>query len=59
MRLALALAERGAGQVSPNPKVGAVIVQGDQVVGEGWHTRFGELLAQYPEWSGHATDAGQ
>ncbi len=46
MRLALALAERGAGQVSPNPKVGAVIVLGDQVVGEGWHTRFGEAHAE-------------
>lgn len=46
MRLALALAERGAGQVSPNPKVGAIIVQGNQVVGEGWHTRFGEAHAE-------------
>lgn len=31
------LAERGRGHVSPNPAVGAVIMQGDQVVGEGWH----------------------
>ena len=31
------LARRGRGHVSPNPAVGAVILQGDQVVGEGWH----------------------
>ena len=31
------LAERGRGHVSPNPAVGAVIVQGGQAVGEGWH----------------------
>ncbi len=31
------LAERGRGHVSPNPAVGAVIMQGDAVVGEGWH----------------------
>ncbi len=31
------LAERGRGHVSPNPAVGAVVLRGDQVVGEGWH----------------------
>lgn len=31
------LAERGRGHVSPNPAVGAVVLQGDQAVGEGWH----------------------
>src|SRR5690348_18177991 len=29
--------QRGAGQASPNPMVGAVLVVGDQVVGEGFH----------------------
>lgn len=24
-----------------------------------WNQRFGELLAEYPEWSGHAPDPGQ
>ena len=37
MRTALELAERGWGRVSPNPMVGAVVVQGDEVVGEGWY----------------------
>ena len=31
------LAARGRGHVSPNPAVGAVLLQGEQVVGEGWH----------------------
>jgi len=38
---ALALAERGRYSVSPNPMVGAVIVAGRRVVGEGFHRRAG------------------
>jgi diaminohydroxyphosphoribosylaminopyrimidine deaminase/5-amino-6-(5-phosphoribosylamino)uracil reductase len=34
---AIALAERGRGLVSPNPMVGAVVVAGGSVVGQGWH----------------------
>ncbi|MEW6749915.1 MAG: bifunctional diaminohydroxyphosphoribosylaminopyrimidine deaminase/5-amino-6-(5-phosphoribosylamino)uracil reductase RibD [Candidatus Latescibacterota bacterium] len=41
MRRALRLAERGRGKVSPNPLVGAVVVHGEQVVGEGAHLRVG------------------
>ena len=41
MRRALALAARGAGNVSPNPLVGAVVVQGSRTVGEGWHAHYG------------------
>jgi diaminohydroxyphosphoribosylaminopyrimidine deaminase/5-amino-6-(5-phosphoribosylamino)uracil reductase len=41
MQRALELAARGQGAVEPNPMVGCVIVQGDTVVGEGWHQRFG------------------
>jgi diaminohydroxyphosphoribosylaminopyrimidine deaminase/5-amino-6-(5-phosphoribosylamino)uracil reductase len=37
MRRALDLAARGAGRVSPNPLVGAVVVRDGEVVGEGWH----------------------
>lgn len=37
MRHALELAKRGAGHVSPNPMVGAVIVKDDRIIGEGWH----------------------
>ena len=39
---ALLLAERGRGAVHPNPMVGCVIVAAaGEVVGEGWHARFG------------------
>jgi diaminohydroxyphosphoribosylaminopyrimidine deaminase / 5-amino-6-(5-phosphoribosylamino)uracil reductase len=46
MRRALALAERGWGQTAPNPMVGAVIVANGRVVGEGFHTRFGDAHAE-------------
>lgn len=39
---ALALAERGAGTVSPNPLVGAVLIGPDgDLWGQGWHGRYG------------------
>ena len=38
---ALDLAERGRGQVSPNPLVGAVVVREGKVLGEGWHAELG------------------
>lgn len=41
MQMAVQLAMRGAGQVAPNPLVGAVVVQNGVVVGEGWHAHFG------------------
>lgn len=46
MRRALELAERGAGRVAPNPKVGAVLVRHGQIVGEGWHAEFGQAHAE-------------
>ena len=41
MARALRLAERAAWTTRPNPMVGCVIAQGDEVVGEGWHQRAG------------------
>jgi diaminohydroxyphosphoribosylaminopyrimidine deaminase/5-amino-6-(5-phosphoribosylamino)uracil reductase len=42
MRLALDLAAKAIGMTSPNPMVGAVIVQDDvQIIAEGWHRRAG------------------
>lgn len=42
MRRAIELAGHGAGFVSPNPMVGAVIVAPDgRIIGEGWHRRYG------------------
>jgi len=43
---ALELAEAGRGRVSPNPLVGAVIVRGEVVIGEGHHAALGELHAE-------------
>src|ERR687889_423635 len=41
MRRALSLARKGWGQTAPNPMVGAVVVRDGQVVGEGYHERYG------------------
>jgi diaminohydroxyphosphoribosylaminopyrimidine deaminase / 5-amino-6-(5-phosphoribosylamino)uracil reductase len=41
MRRALELALLGAGSVSPNPMVGAVIVYEGEIIGEGYHQQFG------------------
>ncbi|MEC7641600.1 MAG: bifunctional diaminohydroxyphosphoribosylaminopyrimidine deaminase/5-amino-6-(5-phosphoribosylamino)uracil reductase RibD [Nitrospinota bacterium] len=41
MQRALSLAEKGAGQTSPNPLVGAVVVKKGQIVGEGYHKKAG------------------
>ena len=46
MARALRLAERGAYTTRPNPMVGCVIAQGEDVVGEGWHQRKGEAHAE-------------
>lgn len=46
MRRALELAKKGEGWVSPNPMVGAVIVKDGQIIGEGWHERYGEFHAE-------------
>jgi len=41
MLRALELARLGQGLVEPNPMVGCVVVKNGQIVGEGWHRRFG------------------
>jgi len=41
MERALELARRGWGRVAPNPLVGAVVLQGGAVVGEGYHAEYG------------------
>ncbi len=46
MGRALELAWRGWGRVSPNPLVGAVLLQDGTVVGEGWHAEYGGVHAE-------------
>jgi diaminohydroxyphosphoribosylaminopyrimidine deaminase/5-amino-6-(5-phosphoribosylamino)uracil reductase len=41
MKRALFLAEKGGTYVSPNPRVGAVLVKNGRIVGEGAHGRYG------------------
>jgi diaminohydroxyphosphoribosylaminopyrimidine deaminase/5-amino-6-(5-phosphoribosylamino)uracil reductase len=41
MRMTLSLARKGVGTTSPNPMVGALIVKGQKIVGEGYHKKAG------------------
>jgi diaminohydroxyphosphoribosylaminopyrimidine deaminase/5-amino-6-(5-phosphoribosylamino)uracil reductase len=40
------LAKLGAGSVSPNPMVGAVIVHKNRIIGEGYHKKYGQDHAE-------------
>lgn len=46
MQRCLELARRALGQTAPNPLVGCVIVQGEQIVGEGFHPQAGQPHAE-------------
>ena len=46
MRRCLQLAENGLLTTRPNPMVGAVIVAGGRIIGEGYHVRCGEAHAE-------------
>lgn len=46
MKIALELAKKGAGWVLPNPMVGAVIVKNGQIIGQGYHQKYGEAHAE-------------
>lgn len=43
---AIELAQKGTGFVSPNPLVGAVLVKNGEIVGEGFHKKYGENHAE-------------
>ena len=42
----LELARLGAGDVAPNPMVGAVLVFEDRIIGEGYHMKYGQAHAE-------------
>ncbi len=46
IQLALEIAKKGIGKVSPNPLVGAVIIKNDRIIGAGFHEKFGENHAE-------------
>ncbi len=41
IKLAIELAKKGIGKVSPNPLVGCVIVKNNRIIGAGYHEKFG------------------
>jgi diaminohydroxyphosphoribosylaminopyrimidine deaminase/5-amino-6-(5-phosphoribosylamino)uracil reductase len=46
MKAALLLAQKGEGNVEPNPMVGAVIVKDSKIIGAGFHEKFGAPHAE-------------
>lgn len=56
MRIALDLAEKGMGFVNPNPMVGAVIVKNGEIIGKGYHHKYGELHAERNAFADCQTD---
>ena len=46
MKLALKLAHKGQGYVSPNPMVGALLVKKDKIIGQGYHRKYGAAHAE-------------
>ena len=46
MARCISLARGGAGNVAPNPMVGAVIVHQGKIIGEGYHRKYGEAHAE-------------
>ena len=46
MERAIGLAWKGVGRTNPNPRVGAVIVKDNRIIGEGYHEQYGGLHAE-------------
>ncbi|MDS0526935.1 bifunctional diaminohydroxyphosphoribosylaminopyrimidine deaminase/5-amino-6-(5-phosphoribosylamino)uracil reductase RibD [Clostridium sp. SHJSY1] len=57
MELALSLAKKGRGFVSPNPVVGAVIVKDGKIIGEGYHKRYGGPHAEVEAFNNISEEA--
>src|SRR5678815_4926799 len=51
MREAIRLARRGIGTTHPNPRVGAVVLRGSEIVGRGFHARPFDMAHG---WNPHA-----
>ncbi len=46
IQLAIEIAKRGVGNVSPNPLVGCIIIKNDKIIGAGYHEEFGKNHAE-------------
>lgn len=46
MKKAIDLAKKGCGWVNPNPMVGSIIVKDGEIIGSGYHEKYGELHAE-------------
>jgi diaminohydroxyphosphoribosylaminopyrimidine deaminase/5-amino-6-(5-phosphoribosylamino)uracil reductase len=46
IQLALEIAKKGTGEVSPNPLVGCILVKNDRIIGAGYHQKFGANHAE-------------
>ncbi|MCL2610316.1 MAG: bifunctional diaminohydroxyphosphoribosylaminopyrimidine deaminase/5-amino-6-(5-phosphoribosylamino)uracil reductase RibD [Defluviitaleaceae bacterium] len=46
MKIAIEEAVKGVGETSPNPLVGAVIVKNNEIIGKGFHEKYGENHAE-------------
>ena len=46
MKRCIELAKKGAGNVAPNPMVGAVLVYENKIIGEGYHQKYGQAHAE-------------
>ena len=57
MKIALKLAQKGRGYVSPNPLVGAVIVKEERIIGRGYHQHYGGNHAEINALKNASEDA--
>lgn len=46
IQLALEIAKKGTGEVSPNPLVGCLLVKSDRIIGAGYHKKYGANHAE-------------
>ncbi len=46
IQLAIEIAKKGKGNVSPNPLVGCIIIKNDRIVGAGYHEKYGSNHAE-------------
>lgn len=46
MKMALELAKKAEGWTNPNPMVGAIVVKDGNIIGQGFHEKYGQLHAE-------------